>query len=342
MSYRYIGNKSRLLRPLVERIRKVVPKGAIVADLMCGTASVSEALRASGFRVIASDMMSYAYHHACVRLKLDRPPPFSDLSMDGYYDALQFLQALSGKNGHFFREYSPDGHPIGGVPPRGYFSAENACRIDAIIQQINSWQFQKKITSLENSLLRHDLVLAANRVANIAGTYGHYRSSWSKSSLSPLKLRPTNFLWGSSTEHTVIQGHAEDLAPGISADLCYIDPPYMKRQYAANYHIIETIARGDSPEPQGISGLRNWRDQYSNFCSKVHVRDSFRQIIGTMQCRIFLISYSEDGLLGKGDLISLFSEFGSVEFEKLTYQRFKSNCGGSGGPVDEYLFLLRR
>ncbi len=342
MSYRYIGNKSRLLRPLVERIGDIVQKGAVVADLMCGTASVSEALRAAGYRVVASDMMSYAFHHACIRLKLDRPPTFAAVSKDGYFGVLKHLESLPNLKGHFFKEYSPDGQPKNGERPRMYFSAENAGSIDAITQQINEWRSLGNITDLENSLLRHDLVLAANRVANIAGTYGHYRSTWSNSSLAQLTLRPSTFLWGISTDHDVYQGQAEDLAQSISADLCYIDPPYMKRQYAANYHIIETIARGDAPEAVGVSGLRPWRDQYSDFCSKIRVRDSFRKIIGGMQCQTFLISYSEDGLLSKEELLQLFSEFGRVEFECLIHQRFKSNIGGEGGTVEEYLFKITK
>ena len=30
-------------------------------------------------------------------------------------------------------------------------------------------------------------------------------------------------------------------------DAVYADPPYTKRQYAAYYHILETIAAGDRP-----------------------------------------------------------------------------------------------
>lgn len=342
MSYRYIGNKSRLLRPLIERIRTLIPEGAVVSDLMCGTASVSEAMRVSGYRVIASDMMSFSYHHAIVRLKLDRPPSFSSVSENGYLGVLKHLETLPRESGHFFREYSPEGIPSSGTPPRMYFSAENASLIDAITQQINAWREQGKITEGENSLLRHDLVLAANRVANIAGTYGHYRSTWSSASLTRLTLRPSTFLWGVPTDHDVRQGQAEDLAASISADLCYIDPPYMKRQYAANYHIIETLARGDSPEAVGVSGLRPWRDQYSDFCSKLRVRDSFRRIIRDMDCKTFLVSYSEDGLLSRDELLDLFSELGSVEFDSLIHQRFKSNNGGAGGAVQEYLFKISK
>lgn len=307
---------------------------------MCGTASVSEALRVAGYRVVAADMMSYAYHHAKVRLQIDRPPQFEKVSKFGYFDVLTKLDSLSGFAGHFFREYSPYGEPANGGRPRMYFSPDNAAAIDAVTNQINEWAASGKLSELELSLLRHDLILAVNRVANIAGTYGHYRSSWSNSSLGSLSMRPSAFLLGASTDHNVYQGHAENLAAALTADICYIDPPYMKRQYAANYHIIETIARGDAPEAVGVSGLRPWRDQYSDFCSKLRIRNSFRKIINNMNCRTFLISYSEDGLLGRKELKSLFSEFGDVQVESLMHQRFKSNTAGIGGVVKEYLFKL--
>lgn len=116
----------------------------------------------------------------------------------------------------------------------------------------------------------------------------------------------------------------------------------MKRQYAANYHMIETIARGDEPEAVGVSGLRPWRDQYSNFCSKVKIRDSFRAIFSKMNCDQFLISYSEDGLLTEYELRELFGEFGKVSLKKTPIKRFKSNGGGEGGTVSEYLFHLQK
>ena len=148
------------------------------------------------------------------------------------------LNRFPSMKGHFFKEYSPDGQPRNGEKPRMYFSSENASTIDAITRKINEWCELGKITALETSLLRNDLVLAANRVANIAGTYGHYRSTWNSASLASLSLRPSFFPWGISTNHEVHQGQAEDLAPTISADLCYIDPPYMKRTICGelSYH----------------------------------------------------------------------------------------------------------
>jgi adenine-specific DNA-methyltransferase len=341
MSYRYIGNKARIVPILLEHVSQHVPEGGVVADLMCGTASVSEALRTKGFKVIASDIMTYSTHHARVRLLLDEAPSFNGLGCFSYDDVHDSLNSLPSEEGLFYREYSPEGSPNNGESPRQYFSAENASRIDSISSQISSWHDQGKISDLENSLLRHDLVLAANKVANIAGTYGHYRSKWSNGSARVLKLKPAEFVWGYPTDHVVMQGPVEHVSGKVSADLCYLDPPYMKRQYAANYHIIETIARGDDPEAVGVSGLRPWRDQYSDFCSKVKIRDAFRDVFKRIDCKQFLISYSEDALLPEEEMLSLFEEFGEVSLSKFPNNRFKSNTGGAGGVVDEYLFYVK-
>ena len=184
--------------------------------------------------------------------------------------------------------------------------------------------------------------MAVNVVANIAGTYGHFRSQFSTAALRPMKLAPSELAANPNINHRVLQGRAEDLAPEIEADLCYLDPPYMKRQYAANYHILETLARGDEPDAIGVSGLRDWWDQYSDFCSKRRLADSFRYIIGKMSCAEFLISYSEDGLAGEAELVDLFEEFGSVTVHRLPHKRFRSNASPLGASVTEYLFHLVR
>lgn len=337
--YRYIGNKSRLTSWLIDRICAEVPRGAVVADVMCGTGAVSEALRGSGYRVIACDMMTFSAHHARVRLLMKEEPAFDGLGLT-YNEVLNELNALAGNRGHFYREYSPAGEPKSQTEPRKYLTPDNAAKLDAINLRIKNWQEAGKLTSNEHSLLRHDLIMSVNRIANIAGTYGHYRSTWSKAALSEMELRPSVFLSGYRTDHTVLQGKAEELAQYIKADLCYIDPPYMKRQYAANYHLIETVARGDEPEAVGVSGLRPWRDQYSNFCTRTKIQESFRRVIDSMDCENFMISYSSDGLLSEAELIELLKIHGEVQIEKRPFPRFRSNNSVLGPTVDEFLITL--
>lgn len=341
MAYRYIGNKTRLTDRLLRLVATMVPAGATVADVMCGTASFSAALRAAGYRVYASDLMTYAYCHATVRLALDEPPVFAELEHGSYEAVLEHLNGLPPRDGLMSREYSPAGSPAGGQEPRLYLTPENAGRLDAMVATVNEWRDGDRLHRAEHALLRHDLVLAVNRIANIAGTYGHFRSSWTESTLRPIELRPTAFLAG-RTDHEVRQGRVEDLAADLSCDLCYIDPPYTKRQYAANYHLIETVARGDEPEAVGVSGLRPWRDQYSDFCSKVRIRTAFEQIFLQADCPHYLVSYSEDGLLGRDELAMFLAQHGDVTVFEFDSVRFRSNQSPLSRSLKEYVFWLDR
>ena len=139
-----------------------------------------------------------------------------------------------------------------------------------------------------------------------------------------------------------MHGFAEDLAGLITADLCYIDPPYMKRQYAANYHILETIARGDFPDAIGKSGLRDWWDQHSKLCTKTKGLQSFEKIMYEMCCNKFLVSYSEDGLFSLNQLEDCFSKFGEVTIQQIDYNRFKSNDSKLPSKLKEYLISVER
>jgi adenine-specific DNA-methyltransferase len=342
VAYRYIGNKTRLLPWLIDLIEAEVPPGGTVADLMCGTASVGAALRERGYRVIASDLMTFSFYHAQVRLKLKRVPQFHRLGAGTYPEVLAMLNELAPVEGYFHAEYGPSGSPAAGCKPRQYLSAENAARLDAISEQIESFELSGLLSEGAVALLRHDLVLATNRIANIAGTYGHYWSKWTRAALCPLALRPTELRSSGRTDHVVTQGRAEDVAASVTADLCYLDPPYTKRQYAANYHLIETVARGDRPEAVGSSGLRPWRDQYSDFCSKVRLRGAFSKVIEDVDSPKVLISYSEDGLLQRDEMLDFLAPFGHVTCHQIAFPRFRSNQSELPQFLTEYAFLLDR
>ena len=349
--YRYIGNKTKLLPHITNRVHELIGDTGIVADIMAGTGSVALELRKCGYTVVASDVMTYSYHHLVTNLQIGEYPNFSGLIANGvisanskypYYDAITYLNKLSAKHGFFYREFSPDGMPLNGCPARKYFTSENAAKIDAIREVINEWIKEKIITPIEESLLKHTLIMAVNEVANISGTYGYFLSNFKKNAKDALVLKPAEIYNGNVEGHTVRLGFAEDLAGLITADLCYIDPPYMKRQYAANYHILETIARGDSPEAIGKSGLRDWWDQHSKLCTKTRGIQSFEKIMNDMHCDKFLVSYSEDGLFTLEQLEECFSKFGTVGVQLIDYNRFRSNNSKLPSRLKEYLISVER
>lgn len=347
--YRYIGNKTKLLPHIMSRVSELIGNRGTVADIMAGTGSVSLELKKNGYSVVASDVMTYSYHHLVTNLQLGDYPEFKGLEnvismSDGepYIRVLKYLNALQPKESFFFREFSPDGKPLNGTPPRKYFTSNNAAKIDAMRECINTWLRDKNITDREESLLKHTLIMAVNEVANISGTYGYFLSSFKNNALNPIRLEPVELYRDNSDGHIVMHGFAENLAALVTADLCYIDPPYMKRQYAANYHILETIARGDFPDAVGKSGLRDWWDQHSKLCTKTKGLQSFTKIMTEMHCDKFLISYSEDGLFSLEQLEDCFSRIGRVDVQEIDYNRFRSNDSKLPPKLKEYLISVER
>lgn len=359
MGYRYIGSKNRIVDTVVGEIAQLAPKDGTVADLMCGTASVSAALRNLGFSVFANDVLTFCYHHAVVNLCFAQAPQFRgaaaflqnapDRVQESLFEQTAYERIIAALNnvapvrGYFWREFSLEGKPANGSNPRNYFSAVNAAKIDGIRKSIHGLRQSGHISEREQILLLHDLVMGANDVANIAGTYGHYLSSIVGRAKDLIALKPTELNLRKDTgKHKATCGYAEDIAGRIACDVCYIDPPYMKRQYAANYHILETLARGDEPEAAGQSGLRPWRDQYSNFCTRTRIQESFGRIFSTMECRHYLVSYSEDGLLSVGELLELFSKYGKVTVKEFKHKRFKSNNSKLAPAITEYILHLAK
>jgi len=290
--------------------------------------------------------MTYSRHHLASQLLANSAPSFTALKDAGiiyessYEAVLAFLNQIPGKTSFFFNEFSEAGQPKNGCSSRKYFTPENAARIDAIREEIETWVRSGLVSGIEESVLKHTLILAVNKIANISGTYGYFLSSYSDNAREPIILEPVNFVYSSRIDHVVMQGYAEDLAVKIKADLCYIDPPYMKRQYAANYHILETIARGDFPDAVGKSGLRNWWDQHSKLCTKTRGLQSLAKIIDSMNCPKFLISYSEDGLFTIEQLRECFEKFGEVSVSEIDYTRFRSNNSPLPKNIKEYIIQV--
>ena len=93
--------------------------------------------------------------------------PFTELGGD--VAALGSLDSARPANGFFWQEYSP-------ASPQGrmYFTEENAQRIDGARKLISDWKVRGLLRRDEYALLIADLITAAARVANIAGTYGGF------------------------------------------------------------------------------------------------------------------------------------------------------------------------
>ena len=107
--YRYIGNKTKLLPYITERIHEMIGDTGTVADIMAGTGSVALELRKCGYTVVASDVMTYSYHHLVTNLQIGEYPTFPGLVADGdevFEHTLKRIDELEHQTAHILTRMS--------------------------------------------------------------------------------------------------------------------------------------------------------------------------------------------------------------------------------------------
>ena len=131
----------------------------------------------------------------------------------------------------------------------------------------------------------------------------------------------------------------------INTDILYLDPPYNERQYAPNYHILETIARYDNPEIRGVTGMRNYDSQKSRFCKASTALEDLDKVARIATYEYLVLSYNSEGIMPQHNILDVLSQYGEVELEQFEYLRFKINNNGLSKTkkhIWEQLYILRR
>ncbi|MDP6777500.1 MAG: DNA adenine methylase, partial [Candidatus Latescibacteria bacterium] len=352
----YIGSKYSLLEFLERGILgRVRANGQVFLDVFAGTGIVGWHFKQRGFRVVANDVQYYAYCRCRALVGIDRPPEFAgivnELALDATDGAqsdpvealLTYLNALGGEDGFVYRTYCPGG-TRGSAFERQYFCDENGRRCDAIRTRIEVWREQAWVTEDEYYYMLASLIDAADRVANTASVYGAFLKHIKKSAQRPLRLGRLPVVGGRG-RNVIHNCDGGELVGEVACDVLYMDPPYNQRQYCANYHVLETIARYDRPEVHGITGLRDSGDQKSDFCVKRRVLPAFERMVDRTSARHVFLSYNSEGLMQKDDILDVMGRYGQVELLTQDYGRFRADVDRENrvykaDRVEEYLFCL--
>jgi adenine-specific DNA-methyltransferase len=339
-SMRYIGSKTRVVSEIM-RLTGPPVYGGIFIDGFCGTGSVARAAAEAGWSVHLNDHLRCAVTLAAAGLTHQKSVSFDQFG--GYKEAIQLLDSIEPRKGFIWSEYSPASAVNGEAKvERRYFTEHNGQRIDAVRSTIAEWKSLNLISDIEETLLIADLLLATNRVSNISGTYGCFLRNWQNSALQTLELRPRNFIeWETGIETSCLDVSAVESQPN---DIVYLDPPYTKRQYAAYYHILETICVGDQPSVTGKTGLRPWRHLASPFCYKKQALGALTSLIRGLKARRILLSYSNEGHVDLSELTEQLQTSHSVEVHELaTIGRYRPNQAASARNkcVAEYLLDIQ-
>jgi adenine-specific DNA-methyltransferase len=329
----YIGSKHKLSNFIFETVAETCGDNLsqkTFCDLFAGTGIVGRKFKPHVKQVIANDVEYYSY-------VLNRNYIGNHIAFD-YEEFINELNLLNGKKGFIFQNYSE-----GGKAGRNYFTSENGQKIDAVRIQIEEWKKTSKIAEDQYFFLLTSLLESADKVANTASVYGAYLKHIKTSAAKKLVIKPAIFQQ-TENAHQVFQQDSNELIKKIKGDILYLDPPYNARQYGANYHLLNTIAKYDTFVPKGKTGLRDYYK--SDWCRTGEVLKSFEELIENAQFPYIFLSYNNEGLMGQKEVQTVMERFGKYTLKTKKYQRFKAdkteNRNHKASETFEYLHILEK
>ncbi len=341
---RYIGSKTLLL----EEIEKIIKKNALTAESLCdifsGTSVVARYFK-KDYEIISNDLLHFSYVLQKATIENENYPGFEKIKEViktdpfDYFDNIDISHDMLLNKPFIYENYSPNESS-----ERQYFSNENALRIDFIRQTIEDWHNKNLLEDNEYYYLLAGLVEAVPFVSNIAGTYGAFLKHWDKRAHKKLELVKLDTIENKKNNKSY-NIDSNKLIEEIEGDILYIDPPYNSRQYAPNYHVLETISKYDNPEIYGKTGMRPYQDIKSDYCLKGKVLDTFSELIKNAKFEHIILSYSNEGIMTIEDIESVLKEHGiaeTYELTKIPYRRYKHRAGNVEHDLHELLFYIKK
>lgn len=331
----YIGSKYSLLDFLTETIENVTGikngKGYIFSDLFAGTGVVGAEFKKKGYTVIANDIQYYSY--IINKHFIENNSPI-DISI------LDYLNSLEGVEGFVYKNYCE-----GSGSERNYFTNYNGKKCDAIRIEIERMYNSGEINENQYYYFLASLINSIDKYANTASVYGAFLKHIKKSASKEFNLELLPIIDGGKCGR-VFNEDINKLIRNITGYILYLDPPYNERQYCTNYHVLETIAKYDNPQLKGKTGLREYSEQKSLFCSKRTVEEVFDDLIANADFRYIFLSYNNEGLMTMDKIKEIMEKYGEYSVFEKEYRRFRAdkeeNRNHKSDVTTEYLHCLKK
>lgn len=311
---KYLGSKRLLLPHLLagigafEGVRRVL-------DPFSGTARVGRALKGAGYEVLASDHNRYASVLARCYVAADRARVEAPAR-----EMLAELSELPPRPGYVTRTFCEEAR---------FFHPKNGARIDAIRASIAERALDPEL----EAVVLVSLLEAADRVDSTTGVQMAYLKQWATRAHKDLELRLPELVDGIGH---ALEGDAREIVRAHEVDLAYLDPPYNQHSYLGNYHVWETIARGDAPETFGVAKKRvDVRERQSAFNRRNEIRAALAEVIENVRAPHVVVSFSDEGFLTQAELESMLRPRGHVAVVEIPYERYVGAKIGIHSPRGE-------
>ncbi|MBX3375998.1 MAG: DNA adenine methylase [Phycisphaeraceae bacterium] len=323
---KYLGSKRLLVPDIVSSIGSV-REGGTVLDLFSGTSRVGHALKRAGYRVLANDHNAYAHTLAACYVRADAEDVLPEArSLVAELNACARRAEPGAGHDFFTRTYCVESR---------FFHPRNGPRIAAVREEIA----RRGLPTELEAVALVSLMEAADRVDSTTGVQMAYLKDWAPRAFNDLELRVPDVLpRASAGKGVAVCMDAEAAARALSgeADVVYLDPPYNQHSYLGNYHIWETLVRWDAPEVYGTACKRvDCRERKSAFNSKRAMREAFEEVLEACGDRALVVSFSDEGYLGRAELEGMLSRRGRVRVMERDYKRYVGAQIGIYNPSGE-------
>lgn len=349
---RYIGNKENIISTIHSILLKNHIEGNSFFDFFSGTTNVARYYKQLGYKIYSSDVLYLSYCMQKAYIENNEEPQFEKLltyipiKENSFFASplekiVSYLNSIPLVKGFIYNNYTPEGTADLEIP-RMYFSNENGQKIDAIRGQIEQWRTWDLLTEYEYYILLTCLIETVSFYANVAGIYAAFQKKWDPRAVKTLQLRAIN-IYNNNKDNMVFNCDSMTLLDQINTDILYLDPPYNARQYLPNYHLLETIAKYDNPQIKGITGMRYYDNEKSEFCNAKKALKNIEDIAEKTKFKYLVMSYNSEGIMKQDDIITTLLKFGDVKLEQFEYLRFKSNNNGLSKTkkhIFEQLYIL--
>ncbi|HRE46920.1 MAG TPA: DNA adenine methylase [Aggregatilineales bacterium] len=308
-STRYQGSKRTLVDWIWENVWHL--SFDTVLDVFGGTGAVSHMFKNAGKQVIYNDLLTFNWHIGQALIE-NRQVTLSPGDID------RVLTAQEGVDYPTFIQKTFEGI---------YFTSEENAGLDRVVHNIQalfSDQYKQALALFalfQACLIKrpYNLFHRANlymRTAHVERSFGN-ETTWN----TPFERHFRNFAAEANraifdngqTNHAL---HVDAAETPTGADLVYIDPPYLNRKgigvdYRDFYHFLEGLVHYDSwrTHIDYRSKHRRLQPQESPWNQAGEIIKAFEQLIERHRKSILVISYRDDGIPSKDDLIRLLSRY---------------------------------
>lgn len=329
---RYIGSKLRLTNFIESVVKEHCGEDLsdkVFCDLFAGTGVVGRHFCPMVKKVIANDFEKYSYVSNYVGLR-----GFDEDVVQSFLDTLNGIEGTTESS--LYQCYAE-----GGKYGRLYFNRENGMKLAEARLRLSA---NKTLSRKNYMAVLLSIIDGADKVANTMSTYGAYAKKLKSNSEKEIFFALPKAAEKASYFNDVWMCDSNELIKNISGDILYLDPPYNNRQYGSNYHVLNSIAVGEAPETDSVTGVKAEEYNKSDYCREKTVGKALDELIANAKFEWIFLSYNNEGLLSFDEIKAIMSKYGDYSVEGTEYQRYKAdnNRKQSANGVVEYIHILHK